>query len=543
MTERQKRRLSRITGRDTRVIKAYLGVIERHEKDLLAGKRKRQLDAGAIDKLTLRTKDRATVPHDFKTRFPTISTNELQECRETAMAMWKSYLALGGEKPLRARGYCSRKLPRHAFKRMFELVYEPEQTIKHWLVIRDALDSRREGRTLHDRLAVPLRPSSYHLNRLRAGEMKSIQIVKDRRRKWWVLFKVKLEIEPIDMSGKPLAVIGIDLGIKKAACSVVLTAKGMKQVRYWKQEDKAKVIEKYDRLVASLQKERDERIAKGVPLDGVLERLRQLGTKRANVSSDYDGKLVKALAEHIMTLSEEYDIYVAIGRLKGIRNRARRGNRQGNAFRGMIHRWSFARITQALEHKLSMLGIPAKRVYAIPESWTSIMCHKCGNKGLRPRQNYFLCHTCGYRDNADKNAAANIGRRLIKLIPSLRDEKGLGMWLHPKEKAALKTRRSTRSKGRSAHSKRSPTSSVGESVADSYDQMTLVESASSTDPAMKSTMEHPSAAMSSGTHSRAQRTEAQTEKRSTTSMISDKPHAHPAGEVLLVAGDSGHEEG
>ena len=93
MTERQKTRLSRITGRDTRVIKAYLGVIERHEEDLLAGKNRKQLDAGKLDELTLRTEMRE-VPHDFKARFQNISTNELQECRETAMAMWKVYLAL-----------------------------------------------------------------------------------------------------------------------------------------------------------------------------------------------------------------------------------------------------------------------------------------------------------------------------------------------------------------------------------------------------------------------------------------------------------------
>ncbi|NWF97122.1 MAG: hypothetical protein HXY34_13350 [Candidatus Thorarchaeota archaeon] len=186
MTERQRTRLSRITRRDTRVIRAYIGVIEHHERQLLTGTTKKDIDAGVLDRLTLRTDIRPSVSHDFKKRFPTISVNELQECRETAIGMWKVYLLLGRGKPLRASGYRSRKLPRNAFTRMFELLYRPESRIKHWLLLRDSLDSTRQGVRKHPRLAIPLSPSSYHLNQLRSATAKSIQIVKDQRRKWWV---------------------------------------------------------------------------------------------------------------------------------------------------------------------------------------------------------------------------------------------------------------------------------------------------------------------------------------------------------------------
>ncbi|MGY5873824.1 MAG: transposase, partial [Candidatus Thorarchaeota archaeon] len=419
MTERQKKRLSRITSRDTSVVKAYLGVIERHERDLLVGKNKKRLDAGKIDELTLRT-DTRSVPHDFKDRFPNISTNELQECRETAMAMWQVYLALGKNKPLQAKGYSSKKLPRHMFTRMFQFSYTPEKEIKHWLILRDSLDSVREGRKKHDRLGIPLSPSSYHLNQLRLGEKKSVQIVKDRRRKWWVMFKVKVDSLSLDTKSKPPAVIGIDLGIKKAVCSVVVTQDGLRQVRYWTDKEKAKHIERYDSMVASLQHRRDTS-----PNDDVTKRLREISSKRENISFDYDGKLVKQLSEHILELSQEYDLYVSIGKIKGIRHRARKGDGKGRRFRGMLHRWAFARITNSLKHKLSMSGFNPNRAYAVSEAWTSIKCHKCGSKGYRPKQSYFLCHTCGYRDNADKNAAINIGLRLIRLIPSLKGGKGL----------------------------------------------------------------------------------------------------------------------
>ncbi len=543
MTERQKTRLSRITSRDTSVIKAYLGVIERHERDLLVGKNKKRLDAGKIDELTLRTDTRSIVPHDFKDRFPTISTNELQECRDTAIAMWSVYLALGKNKPLQAKGYQSKKLPRHMFKRMFKFIYTPEKEIKHWLTLRDALDSRREGKTYHKRLAIPLSPSSYHLNRLKSGEVKSIQIVKDKRRKWWVLFKVKMDTSSVDSTSKPPAVIGIDLGIKKAVCSVVLTQDGLRHVRFWTDKEKASKIGQYDRMVASLQRRRDSPSSGNQSIDDVTKRLREISSKRENVSFDYDGKLVKQLSEHILKLSQEYDLYVSIGKLKGIRRRARKGDGKGRRFRGMIHRWAFARITNSLQHKLSMNGFSPKRVYAVSEAWTSIKCHKCGSKGYRPKQSYFLCHTCGYRDNADKNAAINIGLRLIRLIPSLKGGKGLGTWLPPIRKASPKTPR-TRSKGMSSAPKSSLGSIVGSTVADCHDQTSLEEFASSTDLAMEKTMETPSAIVETSTHdSKVQRTEATSVKRSHTPVRHSKTRAHLAEEVLLVAGDSSHEEG
>jgi IS605 OrfB family transposase len=362
------------------------------------------------------------------------------------------------------------------------------------------------------------------------------------------LFKVKLKPEPVDTTSKPPAVIGIDLGIKKAVCSVVLTQKGMKHVQFWTQKDKAQQIERYDQMIASLQSKKENLLKQALSADDVTQRLRQLSSKRENISFDYDRKLVKLLSEHVLELSDKYDVYVAIGRLKGIRNRARRGNYTGPRFRGMIHRWAFARITDSLKHKLSMDGFSPKRVFAVPEAWTSIKCHKCGHKGIRPKQSFFLCHTCGYRDNADKNAAINIGRRLIMLIPSLKDEnslkdeKGLGMWLLSHEKAAPKTRRSKRSKRKSSLPKRLPTSSEGKSVADCI--QTSLGMFSSTDPAMATTMETPSAAVDTGSHGTTrQRTETKFGMRNSVPMMPGETHAQSAEEVLLVAGDSSHEEG
>ncbi|MHA1958801.1 MAG: RNA-guided endonuclease InsQ/TnpB family protein [Candidatus Thorarchaeota archaeon] len=547
MTNKQKRRLSRITGRDTRVIKAYLGIIERYEPELLVGKRKNRVDAGHLDKLTLRatrgSASRTFVPHDFKARFPNISVNEFQECRDTAIAMWQSYLERGGSKPMRSRGYSSRKIPRFAFAQRFEFLYTPELSIRHWLSIRNSLDSVREGRHTHEKLTIPLSPASYHLTRLREGDLKTVRIFKDSRRKWWAIFTVTLDTKSPQSAGRPPAVLAIDLGIKKTACSVLLTQEGYKHVRYWRYKGKSELMTTYDERISSLQEKREELLKMGIDSSGVGKKLRKLGRRRSNLSKDFDRKLVKDIVYHALQLTESYDLYVAIGRLRGIRFLARKGNHQGTGFRKMIHRWSFARMREYLRHKLAVLGIEENRFSAINEGWTSIRCHKCGRKGIRPSQNLFICHTCGYRANADLNGAINIGRRLIMLIPSLKNEKGLGMWLFPQEKTTPKASRSKRSKGKSSLAKRLPISLESESVADCYDQISLEMFVSSEDPAMGKTVEESFASRKLGSFGVKQGKEARCQGRSHVPMNLDEAHVTSTDFCQKKAGDSSRENG
>jgi transposase len=548
MTDRQKTRLNRITGRDSRVVKAFLGVIERYERDLLTGRKKTKIDASQLEKLTVTATrggaNRVQVPHDFKKRFPNISANELQECRDTAIAMWQSYLERGGSKPLRAKGYSSRKIPRYAFALRFKLVSTPDRKIKHWLNLRDSLDSVVEGRRIHDRLSIPLSPSSYHLDRLSRGTVKTVRLFKDSYRKWWAIFTVTLDIISIEPSQNPPAVLSIDLGINKAACSVLLTQRGYKQVRYWMQDDKLKRMRRLDEQIASLQRKKENLTGAGTSSDSVTAQLRKLSGKRKRVSNEMDRKFVKEITDFIQEVALKYELYVAIGHLRGIRNVARKGNTKGSAYRGMIHRWSFARIRNLLMLKLKTIGFDSKRFLAVPEQWTSIKCHKCGHKGIRPKQNLFICHTCGYRTNADLNGAINIGRRLIMLIPSLRDEEGLGMWLLPKEKFTPKARRSSRSKRKSSLPKTSPESSKGKSVVDCDDQTVFESFVNSEDPAMVKTVETSTVISRTGACDKTlQRTEARSRQRDDISMKSGKAHVNVDELLHQHTGDSSREKG
>lgn len=133
MTERTKQRLRQNVGRDTRVICAFLGVIEQHEDELLTGRNKDRIADGKVDQLTMTAlkvktgyEQRTSIPHDLKVRFPRISQNEMIECRQTAVALYESYLKLRAKKgysasrPTAING--TRRIPRWVFSQRFKIV-------------------------------------------------------------------------------------------------------------------------------------------------------------------------------------------------------------------------------------------------------------------------------------------------------------------------------------------------------------------------------------------------------------------------------------
>jgi transposase len=511
MTERTKQRLRQTVGRDTRVIRAFLGIIEQHENKLLTGRKKNRIHGGELERLTLTAlkvnpgySQRLSVLHDIKTRFPRISTNEIQECRQTAVSLYESYLALRERKGWNASRpttvNSSRRIPRWVFSQRFKLIEKRTTVSRWWLDIRDSLDSVKEGRKFHDRLVIPLKMSPFHLNQIKRGEMRAIQIFTDRKRKWWATIALRVGIDDSPEENLPIAILGIDLGIEKAACSTLLTPEKTRETRYFVQREKVTIIKKYDTLVADLQREMHTRRNNGQSSDRIAERLRQSRSKRENVAREYDRVLVRQLLDYISELSEKYTLYIAIGRLKNIRMRAKRGNYKGRRFRGMIHSWAFARITDSLKHGLAQLGwkVDGKdtRFRAVPEAWTSIICWKCGSKGRRPKQNYFHCPSCGHKTNADRNGSINIAARMLKLTKSLHSVRGLGMWtraLDGARRTRLKAQRK-KSRGKSLLSKKEHKSGSGESAAVHFVQSDLSSFSdgageSDNDPAVVRTVE------------------------------------------------------
>ena len=510
MTDRSRQRLRQIVGRDTRVIRSFLGIIEQHEDELLTGKNKERISENELQKLTITAlkvkpehSQRPAVHHDLKARYPRMSQNEIVECRQTAVANYESYLKLRNKKGRNASRPCevtsSRRIPRWVFSQRFKLLQKHTAVARWWVSLRDSLDSVPEGRAIHDRLLIPLKTSPFHLNQLKRGEVKALQIFTDKSRKWWINFALRIEEVSSVQDNLPVAVLGIDLGIEKAACTTLVTPEKVRETRYFKQEGKIQSILKLDRLVADLQQAKNHRRNNGIPYDRVLDKLKKLRSKRENVAKDYDRVLVRQLLDYISELSEGYTLYVALGQLSNIRVLAQRGHGRGRRFRGMVHRWAFARITDSLSHGLAQLGWTVNgkdsRFRVVPENWTSILCWKCGTKGKRPRQNHFICPSCDHQTNADRNGAINIAGRLITLTKSLHDVRGLGKWASAVARSTrLKSQKKKPSQGKSLLSTKEPVSSSGESAAVRFAQSSLLSfgdeaKGSDNDPAVVRTVE------------------------------------------------------
>jgi putative transposase len=97
---------------------------------------------------------------------------------------------------------------------------------------------------------------------------------------------------------------------------------------------------------------------------------------------------------------------IAVGDLGGIRE----GNDKGRQFNDKLHKMPFAKLLSYIEYKAHREGV---EVVLVDEAYTSQRCNRCAERGVRNTQGQFRCPHCGLDDNADKNGATNIGKRVL----------------------------------------------------------------------------------------------------------------------------------
>jgi IS605 OrfB family transposase len=476
LSVKKRQQLERFTGRDTTVIKRYLDIITKEEVTIWReGKEKHRLNVSELDALTLTSKPlkrkgkdgkvketpgRPAVKYDLKAEFTRrITTRELKECRDTAVAMWHAYCEQVADHeriywrimakkkymnreeelaralywwerekkphaPCRAENYKPAKLSRRANVGTTVFLRKRDTVLtRYWL------EAYYPEKRKH--LWLPLNPSSYHLNQLVSGNPKVVQLVKHAKGRWYAHVTIEIKI-PAGLSIlRPRAVVGIDLGMNKAAVAVLLTAdsngvlKG-RDIKFFGQEEKKRVINKLDNKIASLQRKKEHYSEQGKCTDNITAKLRKLSTKRREVAGQLDHELTAKIVRWVKRLEHQYTVHVAIGKLKGIRNSCRKGDGKSRKHRRELHRWAFTRVTIMLKYKLSRAGVPKSRFVPVPENWTSQTCSKCCSKDThRPFQSLLICRSCGARLQADINGALNIA---FKLIVSL-DEAALDQWL------------------------------------------------------------------------------------------------------------------
>lgn len=229
---------------------------------------------------------------------------------------------------------------------------------------------------------VPLNPSHYHLKQLEGSEIDDFEIVKHGK-KYYAHISVSKEI-----TEKPTSSVGgIDQGLNRTIATVLLPVNGLgmphEELIY--DSEKRDLIDKYDDILASLQKAR------------IGRKLKKLRNKRTNVAIYHDW----CLANHVARSTVGY--YIVIGNARFYQTNIRGNGKPG--LRKRVGKWSYSRQRQYIALKRAEMGYPTKLV---DERYTSKTCHRCGSRLVERKwlddMSYILCHDCGLKDNADLNA-------------------------------------------------------------------------------------------------------------------------------------------
>ncbi len=117
-------------------------------------------------------------------------------------------------------------------------------------------------------------------------------------------------------------------------------------------------------------------------------------------------------AKDIVDWAKNTNSAIVVGDLKGIRkNGARKKNNKnykGKKFNRKLNSMPSYQLSQFIEYKANWEGIS---VIKVKESYTSQLCWRCGNEGIRKTQGLFWCPECKEEENADRNGSINICKR------------------------------------------------------------------------------------------------------------------------------------
>lgn len=200
-----------------------------------------------------------------------------------------------------------------------------------------------------------------------------------RHGRWCLHVVVQLPDMPWVDNGTAL---GVDLGVTHPAVTSDNRFHGR---RHWRE-----VTRRRCRLQRKLQSNGSK---------AAKRHLRHLAGREQRFRRDCDHVLSTSIVSTV-----EPGTTIVIENLTNIRKRVKA--RRGEAKR-RLHAWSCAQLKGFLEYKAAAQGC---RVVAVDPRHSSQRCHRCGftARGNRPDQSTFRCRSCGYRHNADLNAAKNL---------------------------------------------------------------------------------------------------------------------------------------
>jgi IS605 OrfB family transposase len=234
--------------------------------------------------------------------------------------------------------------------------------------------------TVEGRLKVPLHIPEY-FRKYAGGKIKALR-VRDVDHNLMADLVVELPNVPIKDVANP-RVVGIDRGVN----NIAVTSDG----RFFNSKHLRNVRGRYAYLRCELQSA-GTRSAK--------RHLKRLSGRERRFQADVNHRIAKEI------VGTDFDV-LALEDLS-----IKKDKRLGKEFNRKLGRWAFVQFEAFLRYKSEECG---KRVVSVPPYYTSQMCSRCGDLGIREGHS-FRCPVCGFSLNADLNAARNIaslGKALV----------------------------------------------------------------------------------------------------------------------------------
>jgi putative transposase len=225
------------------------------------------------------------------------------------------------------------------------------------------------------------------------GRVKTLQLKREHRR-WYVIVVTDAEVEPLPPTGRA---VGVDVGVAR-----FLTTSDGEVI------GNPRFLDAAQQRIADLQRRKQ----RARPGSGNHRRIRrQLAREWRTVRNrrrDFHHQTARALVDTCDALALEalrVDAMTASasGSLQqpGTNVAAKRGLNRSILDAG------WAQFTSILTAKAESAG---RRVVRVDPSYTSLICHTCGARCARPRQDTVICPAHGELD-ADLNGARNIASR------------------------------------------------------------------------------------------------------------------------------------
>ncbi|GEM_PF-1225365 len=237
---------------------------------------------------------------------------------------------------------------------------------RHWIKIPN---SKRKGRGIW-------LPLHFHQPLPKKYILKDSYLIR-KQDKYYIHFCIDI---PEPRPYLPKTIFGIDLGLKNPVTMVNLQSKATQFLGKQLKQVKGK----YYYLRKRLGQEKNFKM---------IKEIKDKEKRKVNT-------LLHQLSKQIVIRAKKNKAALVIGKLNQLpKYKGRRFNRKLSSF-------SHYKFIQFLTYKAKERGVP---LITVNEAYTSKTCSVCGTLGTRTK-NWFVCG-CGYQDNADRNAAFNIGKR------------------------------------------------------------------------------------------------------------------------------------